>query len=301
MAAPAAATPAAKEDETKKKEAITLVSLGDKQRNEKKDYKKAIEFYSEAIEKDPKNCDAYFGRAYCYNEVGKYDEAIQDLNKTIELNPKSDAAYCNRGVAYTNKGNYDKAIEDYEQALKLNPDDEMVKDNLEKVKNIKKQAAEAEAKKYSQLKEQLLDTKLENILSKITFNSIRSDWGEGSEEKQVVKALKGFSDDEFKQIFKNHDNCRKIEDALYNRGRNNYDVVNYILERLSSISPNGNKLYCNRHFFKSNEFCVGKNAPEGFSLIDTDNSIGNNFYNMSITQKDFRRILKEFRKALKSE
>ena len=44
------------------------------------------------------------------------------FSDAIELNPNDAEAYNNRGVAYSNKGDYDRAIADYTKAIELNPD-----------------------------------------------------------------------------------------------------------------------------------------------------------------------------------
>ena len=87
--------------------------------DEKGDYDKAIEYYSEAIKLDPDESVTYNNRGKGYNEIGKYDKAIKDLNKAIELDVKYSYSYNNRGIAYYGRGEYDKAIEDYDKAIEL--------------------------------------------------------------------------------------------------------------------------------------------------------------------------------------
>ena len=129
---------------------------------------------------------------------------------------------------------------------------------------------------------------------------MRSDWGSNSEESQVKEELEALSDEDFTAMFKNENNRKKIQDALYSRGRNAYGVINYILERLSNIGIKGHKLYYNRHLFSSNEFFVTKedNVPEGYSVIDKNNSIGDTMFNMAITEGDFEKITKKFQQLL---
>ncbi len=88
---------------------------------EKKDYSQAIEFYSKAIELDPKYTNAYYNRGLAYYDKGENDKAIEDNIKAIELNPEYADAYISRGLAYKNKGEYDKAIQDYTKAIDLDP------------------------------------------------------------------------------------------------------------------------------------------------------------------------------------
>lgn len=86
-------------------------------------YDKAIADYTRAIEINPGDADAYFGRGQVYYEQGHYDRAVVDYTKSIELNPEDADAYYNRGLAYAHQQIYDKAIADFTRAIELNPKD----------------------------------------------------------------------------------------------------------------------------------------------------------------------------------
>jgi len=86
-------------------------------------YDKAIADYTRAIEINPGDANAYFGRGQVYHEQGHYDRAIVDYTKSIELNPEDADAYYNRGLAYAHQQIYDKAIADFTRAIELNPKD----------------------------------------------------------------------------------------------------------------------------------------------------------------------------------
>jgi len=59
-----------------------------------KDFKKAIEYFSESIKKDPGYFEAYFNRGYANELAGNYQKAYEDYQKSLKI-----------------KVNYDKAIE----------------------------------------------------------------------------------------------------------------------------------------------------------------------------------------------
>lgn len=111
-------------------------SIGTAQQKEAKEwFKKAystdnltlkIEYYTKAIELDPKYAYAYFYRGGAYNNLGEYQKAIADCTKIIELNPKDTHAYNNRGIAYNKLAEYQKAIDDYTKAIELDPKDAYV-------------------------------------------------------------------------------------------------------------------------------------------------------------------------------
>ncbi|MGC8797108.1 MAG: tetratricopeptide repeat protein [candidate division WOR-3 bacterium] len=52
-----------------------------------KDLEKAIQYYTRAIELNPKFAEAYFNRWFAYSDKGEYDRGWADYNKAIELNP----------------------------------------------------------------------------------------------------------------------------------------------------------------------------------------------------------------------
>jgi tetratricopeptide (TPR) repeat protein len=81
-------------------------------------YDVAIAKYTEAIEKNPKNANAYTDRALAYKEKKDYDKAIADFNEALRLKPEA-FVYYDRGVIYREMGAEDKAIADFTKALKL--------------------------------------------------------------------------------------------------------------------------------------------------------------------------------------
>ena len=90
-------------------------------KNSKGKYDEAIEDYNEAIKLNPNNSEAYNNRGVSKDSKDKHDEAIEDYNDAIRLNPNYSEAYNNRGVSKNSKGKYDEAIEDYNEAIRLNP------------------------------------------------------------------------------------------------------------------------------------------------------------------------------------
>ena len=81
----------------------------------------AIETYSQAIDFNPRNTDAYYNRGLAYNEKGEFENAINDYSRAIELDPRDAKAYNNRGNAHQEKGEVEKAIKDYDMAIELDP------------------------------------------------------------------------------------------------------------------------------------------------------------------------------------
>jgi Tfp pilus assembly protein PilF len=87
-----------------------------------KNYKEAVERFSEVIEKKPDFALAYVSRGSAYNRAGNLDDAMTDFNKALELRPDYPRAYHLRGLLYEKKGEDNKALEDFNRAIELNPD-----------------------------------------------------------------------------------------------------------------------------------------------------------------------------------
>jgi tetratricopeptide (TPR) repeat protein len=77
--------------------------------------------WTRAIEKNPKNAEAYLERGWDYNELQQYDNAVYDLTQAIKLSPNSAIAYSRRAWVHDTLGEYQKALSDATRAIHLNP------------------------------------------------------------------------------------------------------------------------------------------------------------------------------------
>jgi len=127
-------------------------------RENKKDFKGAIEDFSEVLKNDPtdkysfyykglanlklsnfKNAindftsavtmgisekELFYHRGLAEMEVDKYYEAIEDFNIYLAEHPKALEAFFNRGIAYNKNGNPKFALQDFNKAIDLNPNHE---------------------------------------------------------------------------------------------------------------------------------------------------------------------------------
>ena len=80
-------------------------------------YEDAIKIANKILSQDPKNADAHYILAICYDDQGDMDKAIEEYNNTINADPTFASAYYYCGLIYVYQlGDYDKAIsylEDY--------------------------------------------------------------------------------------------------------------------------------------------------------------------------------------------
>lgn len=85
------------------------------------DWHKAIEHYSEAINKGKIDANIYNNLANVKTKVNDYPGAIEDYSKAIDINDEFAEAYSNRGIAWKALGKYKKSLEDYNKAIEINP------------------------------------------------------------------------------------------------------------------------------------------------------------------------------------
>ena len=85
---------------------------------EKRDYEKAIAYYTRAIELNSQSAEAYVNRGAAYESMGNLDLALQDFNTALDLEPKSEA-YNNRANVHFRNRDYERAVQDYSKALEL--------------------------------------------------------------------------------------------------------------------------------------------------------------------------------------
>jgi tetratricopeptide (TPR) repeat protein len=83
----------------------------------------AMAFFNNAIEKEPECADAYFGRGLVYHELEQYQEAIADFDKAIEIDPAHPYAHFQRGFVYHQLEQYEQAVADFTRAIEIRPDE----------------------------------------------------------------------------------------------------------------------------------------------------------------------------------
>ena len=103
--------------------ALAYISRGKLYSNILKDYTKALEDYSMAINLEPKNEEAYNERANTYIALTDYSTAKFEISVCISLNPAIDYYYIIRGLLCEMLNEYSNAVSDYSEALRLNPSD----------------------------------------------------------------------------------------------------------------------------------------------------------------------------------
>jgi tetratricopeptide (TPR) repeat protein len=87
-------------------------------------YEQAIAAYSQAIQENPGDPQAYYGRAEAYINLRDFDRMLADYTQVITLYPTDAEAYSRRARGYQRFAiNDERAIADYTRSIELRPDD----------------------------------------------------------------------------------------------------------------------------------------------------------------------------------
>lgn len=84
-------------------------------------YEKAIEEFSKALENDDKDPYTYYKRGIAFLYANQFDGAISDFTQVLNLSKDDPDSYNNRGLAYSYKGDLNSAMKDFDKAIKLDP------------------------------------------------------------------------------------------------------------------------------------------------------------------------------------
>jgi tetratricopeptide (TPR) repeat protein len=83
---------------------------------------KALEFFQEAIARDPQNTMAWNGLGYCHVGLNNPAAAIKAYQQAIKTNPDDESLYLILGNYYVRLGQHQEAIEAYRDAIRIKPD-----------------------------------------------------------------------------------------------------------------------------------------------------------------------------------
>lgn len=100
-----------------------------------KDFAKAIEEFSKAIELTPDDHTLYGNTSACYYNLNQFEDALNSANRCIEVNPGWSKGYQRKGMALVSLNKKEEAKEAYSKALELEPGNAQIKeaiDNLDK-------------------------------------------------------------------------------------------------------------------------------------------------------------------------
>ena len=83
----------------------------------------AVESFTEAARLDPRQVEAYIGRAKAYEDRRSYDAADQDWKSALGLASRSVVVRLGRGAYFLRQGRNELALEEFTAALRIDPDE----------------------------------------------------------------------------------------------------------------------------------------------------------------------------------
>lgn len=102
-----------------------------------KNFKAAIEHFTEAIKHDPTDHVFFSNRSACYASLEEYEKALEDGSECVRLKPDWAKGYTRKAHAQFFLKKYDDSAETYKAGLKIAPDDASMKEGLQKCMDAK--------------------------------------------------------------------------------------------------------------------------------------------------------------------
>lgn len=88
----------------------------------RKNFDAAIRKYSQIINKQPANIEAYLGRSNAYMHKNELSNAIADCDTVSRLQPDNPHAFLYRGAVNSLQNNHEEALKEYTKCLELQPE-----------------------------------------------------------------------------------------------------------------------------------------------------------------------------------
>jgi stress-induced-phosphoprotein 1 len=127
------------------------------------DFPKAIEHYSEAIKRAPRNPALYSNRAAAYSKLGEMPMAIKDCEKALEIDPTFVKAFTRKAYCHFTRKEYYKARDCYNQALRIDPNSAEAVDGLQSI-NLQMAKNRDAAPDEEQIRRAAADPEIQRIL-----------------------------------------------------------------------------------------------------------------------------------------
>ena len=99
-----------------------------------KDYDKAIQFYTEALEHNPTDHTVYGNRAMAYANKSLFGKSLEDAEQCIKIKPDWGKGYHRKAAALHGIGDLQQAATVYEEGLKVDPANAAMKKGYDQLK-----------------------------------------------------------------------------------------------------------------------------------------------------------------------
>eukprot|EP00756_Hemistasia_phaeocysticola_P009003 Hpha_TRINITY_DN14801_c1_g6::TRINITY_DN14801_c1_g6_i1::g.169188::m.169188/K09553/STIP1; stress-induced-phosphoprotein 1 len=134
-------------------------------------YPEAIQEYTEAVKRNPKEHAAYSNRAAAYIKMGAYDDAEKDCQQSLKLKPDFLKAVLRLAQIYTFRKEFHKAMSEYDRAQKMDPGNQEAKDGYQRTM-YKVQESMSQGNDEERQRRALDDPEIRQILSDTYMNQV---------------------------------------------------------------------------------------------------------------------------------
>lgn len=170
-----------------------------------KDYRKAIELYTQALNVDQANKDMNAkilqNRAQAYINLKEYDDAVNDCTEALRLDPTYLKAQKIRAKAHGGAGNWQEAVTDYKAVAEANPGEKGIREDIRRAEFELKKAQRKDFYKILGVSKDANETDLKKAYRKlaIKYHPDKNRDGEKGDEmfKEIGEAYETLIDPQY--------------------------------------------------------------------------------------------------------
>jgi len=134
-------------------------------------YPEAIQEYSEAVKRNPKEHTSFSNRAAAYIKMGAYDDAEKDCQTALKLEPGFLKAVLRLAQIYTFRKEFHKAMSEYDRAQKMDPQNQEAKEGYQRTM-YKIQESMSQGNDEERQARAMADPEIRQILSDTYMNQV---------------------------------------------------------------------------------------------------------------------------------
>mmetsp|Transcript_93088 Transcript_93088/g.260320 ORF Transcript_93088/g.260320 Transcript_93088/m.260320 type:complete len:254 (+) Transcript_93088:155-916(+) len=154
-----------------------------------KDFERAINHYTKAIQLDPKNHVFFSNRSACYAGLEEWAKAVEDSKECIRLDPKFVKGYYRLATAQLELKDYDMALATIKQGLSLDANNAQLLKVMRNIKYAKRAATtvpETNEKKLDiATSQELHDLQLQHAETTREYNKVQANLSKLQREHKI--------------------------------------------------------------------------------------------------------------------
>ncbi|KAJ5385178.1 Tetratricopeptide-like helical [Penicillium concentricum] len=187
-----------------------------------KDYRRAIDLWTQALEVDPSNKDMNAkimgNRAQAYINLKEFDSAIQDCTEALRLDPSYVKAMKCRAKANGKAGNWEEAVRDYKSVAENNPGESGIAEEIREAEFELKKSQRKDYYKILGVDKDASDQEIKKAYRKlaIVYHPDKNRDGAAGDEKfkEIGEAYENLIDPQKRAAFDNGDDLRDPADMF---------------------------------------------------------------------------------------